>query len=179
MIESDSSISHQSIVMIRLYQVYKILPREINVTDQITEGRKPDCIEWRQGATCNKVAIKIMEEARKPPNQNLVVWPSMHELPQHELVMLVSYGRQHLEKKFEKKKKTISHSKSYMTKGIQTKFTTVKWEKHKQWMFPYRRSNVFIKTPLIFVIKVLWIVKWWLLSTHVINGSVMIWLKEK
>jgi hypothetical protein len=116
MIESDSSISHQSIVMIRLYQVYKILPREINVTDQITEGRKPDSIEWRQGATCNKVAIKIMEEARKPPSQNLVVWPSMHELPQHELIMLVSYRRQNLEKKFEKK--SIRHSKSYFKQKI-------------------------------------------------------------
>jgi hypothetical protein len=69
--------------------------------------------------------------------------------------------------------------KEIWKKEYQTQQIIFQTKNLQQWMFPYRRSNVFIKTPLIFVIKVLWIVKWWLLSTHVINGSVMIWLKEK
>jgi len=64
-----------------------------------------------------------------------------------------------------------------MTKGIQTNVITMKQEKHKQGRFPYRRSNVFIKNPLVLVIKQLRIIKRWLLSTHIIDGSVMVDLR--
>jgi len=53
----------------------------------------------------------------------------------------------------------------------------MKQEKHKQWKSPYRRSNVFIKNLLVLVIKLLRIIKWWLLSTHIIDGSVMVDLR--
>ena len=66
------------------------------VTYQISKTSEAHLVKGWKWPTSNEVAVKVVEETRKPPDHDLMVCPSFHELSQHKLVMLFSQGGQNL-----------------------------------------------------------------------------------
>lgn len=60
------------------------------MTYQITETGEANLIKGWKRPPSDKVAVKVIEETREPPNHDFMVCPSFHKFSQHKLIMFFS-----------------------------------------------------------------------------------------
>ena len=66
------------------------------MTYQITETSEANLIEGWEWPPSYKVAVKVIEETRQPPDHDFMVCPSFHKFSQHKFIMLLSQWGQNL-----------------------------------------------------------------------------------
>ena len=58
--------------------------------DEVAEAQHAHVLQLREVVTLNVVPVEVVEEAREPPDHDLVVVPALHELLQHVLALLLA-----------------------------------------------------------------------------------------
>lgn len=63
---------------------------------QVPEARQTNFVQRGKWPSSYEVPVKIEKESWKPSNHDFMIQPPIHQLPQHELIMLLPQRRQHL-----------------------------------------------------------------------------------